>query len=508
MDIALRKDLIGIQELIANPPPKSTHHHRTNSHHQLPAGEPEDVQVAANEAGLTNSNRLYSQLYASSRVNLLSSKPPRGQHRRRHCKAHHHHHNHHQYNSRRQHVVASRFLCSSPPVSRGSSRQAEAPIERTRRRVSELELSNAMGDQLRLISRSEAHLNEANVGLRSRLLVKRRNLAAAGRTKTLIGGADLLDLRQPDRRPVRPSSAGSLRSPLDDAKDQVYAPDLILGATKMDLRLQDKPPVIESKQSNSASKEGEPHARRANRSLASSKATSPSGSFRSSSRLGGGGGAKVGRLIVQRSSLGQPVATATSGQKRANLATLLQLRSMVNLNTSRKQQQQQVAKSHSELPIKLNNNEKSIKLEEESSQTNSGAEQKPLVVVVGGRRQERLMALKGSPEEAKQVAPNGSRLVRTRPLAALDDDTQLYAIPKKITLKVSCAFGLVQIDFELSIHSSAGRQVKFVCFNKVSLPACCGSIVCRVVDISRPEASRLMSKWAATGEILSTCWSY
>lgn len=47
--------------------------------------------------------------------------------------------------------------------------------------------------------------------------------------------------------------------------------------------------------------------------------------------------------------------------------------------------------------------------------------------VAAGRRQERLERSGGAPIRA----PNGTPLLSTRPLAALNDDTQLYAIPKK-----------------------------------------------------------------------------
>lgn len=52
----------------------------------------------------------------------------------------------------------------------------------------------------------------------------------------------------------------------------------------------------------------------------------------------------------------------------------------------------------------------------------------------GGRRAERALRAAVSDE---MRAPNGNRLLVTRPMAALDDDTQLYAIPRKA--KVSLA---------------------------------------------------------------------
>lgn len=54
--------------------------------------------------------------------------------------------------------------------------------------------------------------------------------------------------------------------------------------------------------------------------------------------------------------------------------------------------------------------------------------------VAAGRRQERIERLEHSC--AALLAPNGSQLVRTRPLASLNDDTQLYAVPKKTKVSV------------------------------------------------------------------------
>lgn len=197
----------------------------------------------------------------------------------------------------------------------------------------------------------------------------------------------------------------------------------------------------------------------------STKLPSPTGSIRSSLSK------SQGRLIVRRR---KPQQKASFLVRRPNLGTcvgklsLLKLRGIVNrrgleeladrsladeedenlgddddggklLGEQVGDKQYDEKETHEQVEqdedSKLNRGE-AEKKGDKSATTNKvpTAEQQKKPPIAAGRRQERMDRLENS---GALRAPNGSQLIRTRPLASLTDDTQLYAVPKKTKVSVS-----------------------------------------------------------------------
>lgn len=332
MDIALRKDLIDIQELIANPPP-----------------------IKASKSAIKNDVAYHQQedLYLEPHTGHL--RPPR-KHRTHHRHQHHRSHQlisldheqlHHHRNDLRvsgESVISGassqRKLCSTK---RSMTRPVKSPT--TDKIVDQI---NAL--ELELESSSSKPIGRlASQSSTAQLHHEQRRL----RSKTISGGVNLL---------VAPSR--------DAQANQ-------LGGKK--------------------------------------KSQSPTGSLRSSLSK------SKGRLVVSRRN-----SRSLQVIKRPNLGTcvgklsLLKLRNMVQKRAERVQASDDRQEDEPDGP--------GDKLTKESSKC--GAARPSL-----GRRQERLERLKEDQqaEELAQVrlAPNGTQLMATKPLAPLSDDTQLYAIPKK-----------------------------------------------------------------------------
>lgn len=147
-----------------------------------------------------------------------------------------------------------------------------------------------------------------------------------------------------------------------------------------------------------------------------------------------------GKLLLARRSR---AARAKTLVRRPSLVfeklSLLKLRKLVNqaqIKARKEQQQQQEQLKRHNLPETASSTDAARKEEEDHVEPSAAAatNQDLAAQPIEGRRCERLKQ-----QEQQLRAPNGTRLVATRLLAPLDDETQLYAIPKKskVSFRVS-----------------------------------------------------------------------
>ena len=470
MDIALRKDLIDIQELIANPPaPKS----RFSS---SSAGRLE-CELARSQAHLSQLEQRFGQLYsgaeqlaprsrfaAQSRAHKVSKEARRNRH-------------HHQaagpkrgqedYDGEDCHSAELRQPPSHPaeplegPTSRSLSARCNghgAPprvrgAEGGRASASPLELAvdvPGTSERHRLVIRgcsgrfSSVHSLGAAV---SKSLQTQRPL----RTKTIASlcqSGEHQPLPRFGERKQAPASQGG--RPLGSAElvrqGEACLPDARDSPNEW-ADIMARSARFRSDSAGSRSLKLEPLAR-----FSATKSVSPSGSVRSSLSK------SRGRLIVRRKRQKSSLLV-----RRPNLGTcvgklsLLRSRNMVNKRTSQaatgdQDDNEQEAEEEAEAEERRDadhleradgrrqeassaackpggaaaNGEEAPAKAEQGDEQGARGEQEPAKAI--GRRQERLERMRDSDE---QRAPNGTQLLATRPLASLSDESQLYAIPKK-----------------------------------------------------------------------------
>jgi len=378
--------------------------------------------------------------------------------------SHHHHHNHHNddhHHQRLAHAHRNQWAYQRLRVSSGSE-ERRSPAAKLRPAPADCEPGGC----------KYSSDNALNLGHSAAAGPAASRLRARG--KTLTGGLASSELRalahlrvcgagppaeertqRAHASPKRPSSACALASPTPPharegraaAIDACPPPDALLG---------DRPPKCAE----------EPPA---------PKRPSPSGSFRSHTSRRAGAPVQVGgasRLLVvwpQRSPL----------KRKGAAGSLQQLPAEGQVSAAAQQQQSQKQKQrhkqHNSIGARLSllqlhnlMRRKSSAAAERKSESGSapswrdeepeGAkdrlgtsagqtavdaeEQQPAgkTAAAGGRRMERhLKEEQGEPSVLLMRAPNGAKLLHTRPLAALDDTSQLYAIPRKSFSKVSRA---------------------------------------------------------------------
>lgn len=439
MDIALRKDLIDIQELIANPPAPQPRKRRHLFAEQPPP------EAAGSGRG---QRALCWQLYGANREQLAASQPllpsagSRGQHllqgrrlagagqrrhKSRHCRHRHGHHRGHGHLSsddELEQLLAGRRLWSP-------ERAVDVPEEDLSRRLAELGLADVAGSRTgaseqalfsdRKLSEGPFRLGPARGGRRQR-------------TKTLVGGLDSDHLQPAAEQRWRPSSAGSVARPWPSSAaaavvaatggrrpgppDEAELQQVACGPDE-----RDEPAKWAAMMSKSAQNRPELEAtavivsREPQVGRPTTGAPSPTGSLRSSivskSR---------GRLVLRpqrKSQLGAGLVRRP--QLAVGRLSLLQMRNLVQRRAAT---ERRPATAEAERPAAATGVVVAVETqpaEEGPRQQVGGA------APTGGRRQERLERL----ERQVSVAPNGNKLRLARPMAPLDDETQLYAIPKK-----------------------------------------------------------------------------
>lgn len=440
MDIALKKDLIDIQELIANPPPIET---------------AKQQQQRKSTAAATH--RLFSP---------ESPSPDRLRQRQRH--QHQQARRNSRAECRRHHSQRDRRRATDPfdsNSSSGADELAEANNGSRQPRNSRNKLAHGSSLDRAAQQRSELLFGRDHLGERARdepdkwgvALSSARSMSALAkdraadrrlRARTLGGGSTDLQLGCVGLKQLA-AATGDRRRSCDDTEQQqqpiamrlvmrrrsktlaavegptaapTNPPDVgsagenregagrLLPDAKPLLeewnelaakRIRATPTVIE--EPNNIDEDEDEDAAGATR-----KNKSPSGSLRSSLSK------SRGKLLLNRR-----YRRAKTLVRRPNLGTcvgklsLLKLRNMVNQAGKVSRQQQASDPKPAE----------DADEDEDEDEAESDA-RKP--IIVEGRRQERLK------QQRQQLrAPNGTRLVSTRLLAPLDDETQLYAIPKK-----------------------------------------------------------------------------
>lgn len=458
MDIALRKDLIDIQELIANPPASSAERTKLERRRQRLSVSPANLLsgTLANEREESARRQQHQQQHRSrhrswrreaacSRACNCSQQQRRSHHkrgRRHHQRAHYHHQL--GLSSDREDQAADSCRATGGPSRRAANSGGGTKYS------SDIALNSV---QRTRVARGEARGKTLASGLATKDLhalveSRRSQLKEESERKCgqLCGGAQLLE-RGPRHRP---SSACALSSHIvaDGAQDihEACPPDALLGdQVPAESRAQERPKPTELNGGEERNLIIVGSGRRQRQ--AQPKVSSPSGSLRSqasrAARGTSGGGAASKLLVIwprnvgskRRATAAAPssAVAATSQPSTGAKVSLLRWRNLVRKRTATKM-------AGSGAKPTQEGDQESVTSER---QQDDGSQ----VAAAGGRRQQREMKEQaegraaGAPRQHSVAmrAQNGTKLVQTWPLAPLDDGTQLYAIPKKnsITLKVS-----------------------------------------------------------------------
>lgn len=444
MDIALRKDLIDIQELIANPPPvRSARQRRTAFKSEL---KQTGVQLAM-EQRYGAGQQLYGRLAGGSRRRTEAGGK------------------HHKHASSEEEELSSEL---GPARCAGSGK-------RLQRNWHGVELAvDVPGDdnqeaKARLVSRANrfSSLHSLSTKLQAQHEPPQHRRL---RTKTLVAGSSGAELHLLPALALQRRERANNKAP--DNKEACLLPDALDSANEWaDMMAESAlgrvsagshpPAVIEASSGKKAT------SRRGGKLRAGSlKPSSPTGSLRSS--LSKSQGRLLVRqqrqkcsLLVRRPNLGTCVGKLSLLRLRASKRNNEQPAEEPELNQQASERdgaeeegqgEQQEDKDKRQLDTDANKchltpeaEEESPEREREATKTankdgsansvtaasrtgekEQSSKQRPLVAA--GRRQERLERCSGV---GAAKAPNGTPLLVTRPLAALNDDSQLYAIPKK-----------------------------------------------------------------------------
>lgn len=496
MDIALRKDLIDIQELIANPPPPPQASKSSKQH------------LLSDHAHRDHIEQRFGQLYSGSTNHRLAQQQALvGQsHRHGHNRSRHKHSSRHQAHlssddsSELEHRMARLHLSSQHTSRRhrkchgkealrvrGGDAQHLLDSSVSFLRCSKIPMEELAVDvpaetdpQERVASNNDNKLVNSKSGAFSSLhslapvASHSRHQTRSGhkrdeRTKTIAYSSSQADLHLlpmlnasrdvgAKKRVVKGAElvASSLElsgdACLPDARDNPTEWAHMMA--KSALYRSTNSPVIESKleecdQEPTGANNSFKLSSAKGRAMKGAKLPSPTGSIRSMLSK------SQGRLIVRRRKQKGSLLV-----RRPNLGTcvgklsLLKLRGMVNKRSNAREVAVDKKEENEETFEELEEGRQEEEVKEEVEQLverkekseqeasgeandNSATKNAPTAAqrrpVAAGRRQERIERL----EQSSSVrAPNGSQLMRTRPLASLNDETQLYAIPKKS--KVSC----------------------------------------------------------------------
>ena len=441
MDIALRKDLIEIQELIANPPPKAAHNaHKSSNHSQRPESRARLHQNQNHHhhqhhhQRKSMTNLIWTETDEHMRRRGLSSSSINVQQQQQQC------------------AVAGQLLGAEAARGTHEHLQVRASLRDfhnldapSRRKSADQRLAPA-GEQTTKDACAwqdhEGRVRPAASRLRTRTLAAGLGVSQSALAELIESGRQ----QQPLQPRPRPNSVGSVRTRRsldDDRADEC-----------------DKLPALDEQPV------------RAGRLRPCRLRSSPTGSMRSS-RVGARGlrpnrgliAAAPRRLSLALVSSGAKAADQTShtdskpnanGQRRSasqvsilgsSRLSLVQLRKMVRRRAASKRATTGEAKTPQETAPESSGQATGSNADHKSSQQADMAERgngieraraKPREVSpeqrrppATGRRQERLERELQQTEDGQMRAPNGIKLLATKPLAPLDDDTQLYAIPKK-----------------------------------------------------------------------------
>lgn len=456
MDIALRKDLIDIQELIANPPPVRSGRRallKTGATHSQVAAMPLSQLELRFGAG-----QLYGRLAAASRRPAQRTIDRQHRHQQRPSS------DEDEDDDDDGHQLSDLGLARLTLNDRCNAKQRAG---RRRNWTAELAVDvpgdeaerkrAADGGEPRLVNRANrfASLHSLSGQQQQRQPSPKPQLQRRLRTKTLLTGSGLdllptlLARRKDDKQPsngCRPQSSQACLLP--DARDDDQWTSLMgTGAEKP----KELPAVIEAQAANRKQQQCQSRSTRLRVGL--TKSSSPVGSLRSSLSKSRGKlllrqrQRQKGSLLVRRPNLGTCVGklslkrlrVLSSGRREKSQRPEHESEEPEGSAGDSCQAAEPAANQGEPSESKSANEDASANTTMAATRLNAAADRQQQRPVAAGRRQERL-------ERSGEVAPlprapNGTPLLATRPLAALDDDTQLYAIPKKPKVSVLCNRG-------------------------------------------------------------------